>query len=34
MSEKVAEYEEGMVVNVDHLIQYVSEMREEGGKCV
>ena len=34
MSEKVAEFEEGMVVNVDHLMQYVKEMREEGGNCV
>ena len=33
MSEAVA-YDEGQVVNADHLLEYVSEMREAGGKLV
>lgn len=30
----VAEYEEGMTVNVDHLLAYVDEMREAGSKLI
>lgn len=34
MSEVVASYDEGQVVNVDHLLAYVTEMREAGAKLV
>lgn len=34
MSEKVAEFEDGMVVNTTHLMQYIDEMREAGSKLI